>query len=102
MKNALQIITAAIAEKPADFETMVRGRMAQDAETAEGKSVSVVRACMASYGACGRILHAMANDNVDALAYDMAAGIIALNIACKLQEIAPSQRTSAALAAWGN
>lgn len=62
---------------------------------------AIRRSVQASFNATHRAIDAIKLGEIDKLADDMGAGIIALNEACRLLCVPPHERTSIALDTWG-
>lgn len=101
--DALAIIKRSVVLHPSLFADALLQRRVGDITYAGALPSShgtTYRSVMASANAAERAYAAVKAENVDAFASDIAAGIIALNIACKLQCLPPHVRTSAALRTW--
>jgi tRNA threonylcarbamoyladenosine modification (KEOPS) complex Pcc1 subunit len=100
--TAIDIITRSIVMHPSLFREALHARYEQDVAHMEGKEGTVLKAVRASASAALRGITAIDHGDAEGLAGDMGAGIIALNVACKLQCIPPHVRTGAALRTWGD
>lgn len=99
--NAIEIIQKSVDMHPTLFIESLQTRAWEDSKyAATRESAAIKRPVMASFNATMRAIDHVKNDNVSAFRDDMGAGIIALNIACKLQCIPPHVRTSVAVDLW--
>lgn len=98
--SALDIIQRSVTCHPSLFREAIEARIAQDRAYAADKTGKVLVAVNASRHAAECGLAAVDADDVDSLRHDMGAGIILLNIACRLQCVPPHVRTSAAVRTW--
>lgn len=101
--TAIEIIRRSILMHPSLFAEALNDRLRQDQEYKIGKIGRARKAVEATANATSRaisLVEAEDAEDAEAFAVDMAAGIIALNIACKLQCIPPHVRTNAALRTW--
>lgn len=100
--TAIDIIKRSIDMHPSLFTEALKARQEEDALYAAGRvhEKTIYSAVRASVKAATNALSYVDNENADAFEKDMAAGIIALNIACKLQCIPAHVRTAAALRTW--
>ena len=100
--TAVDILARSAACHPSAFREALETRAKQDNSWASMRPNGLARAAMiSSAAATQRAIAALDAGNIAALAADMGAGIIALNIACKLQCLPPHLRTAAAVATWG-
>lgn len=100
--TAIEIIARSIAMHPSLFADAIKTRYYEDREYAARRKdeVATHRSVMASAEAAAKALCMAADEDAEAFAGNMAAGIIALNIACKLQCLPAHVRTAAALRTW--
>jgi len=99
--TAIDIISRSMAMHPTLLLESLQDRMWQDSKYANTReSVAIKRAVMASFEATNRACDIVKSESVEAFESDMSAGIIALNIACKLQCLPGHIRTQAALMTW--
>lgn len=99
--TAIDIIGRSIVCHPSLFREALAAAQSEDTRYgATREDVAVKRAVSARAAACGRAVAAVDNEDAGALSDDVGAGIVALNIACKLQCIPPHVRTAAALRTW--
>lgn len=100
--TAVDILARSAACHPSAFREALETRAKTDTAYANAHENGAGKAAiLASAAATQRAIAALDAGNIAALAADMGAGIIALNIACKLQCLPPHLRTAAAVAAWG-
>lgn len=98
--TALDIIERSIVCHPSLFLEAVESRVNEDARYGSDKTGAVKRSVDASMKAAMRAAQWISAEDETRFAHDMAAGIIALNIACKLQCLPPHIRTGAAVRTW--
>jgi hypothetical protein len=101
--NALEILERSLVCHPTLFREALEREAASDLVYAEGKDRATYRAVMARHNASRGAANAVDNPET-AISYfreNTGAGIVALNIACKLQCIPRHVRTSAAVRTWG-
>lgn len=103
--TAIQIIARSMTCHPTTFADMIRNRMKEDYAYSASREGMAKQAAKAS-GDAARIALGIveSGDTADLFAGPafMGPGIIALNIACKLQCLPPHIRTAAAVATWGD
>lgn len=78
----------------------LHARAAQDLEAAKLAKGRTLSAIVASANACNRAIEYLAAKQFGEFKNDMSAGIITLNIACKMLGLSAAQRTSIAVATW--
>lgn len=99
--TALDILARSFTCHPSMFREALESRAKTDMLYANSHPDGTSKAAiLASAAATQRAIGYLAEDKLAAFADDMGAGIIALNIACKLQCLPPHVRTSAAIATW--
>ena len=100
--TAIDIIKRSVTCHPSMFADMLRARMNEDKAYAASRphESAIKRAIDASAKATELAIGFVTNDMAEHFASHMGAGIIALNIACKLQALPPHIRTQAALRTW--
>lgn len=100
--TALDIIARSIACHPSLFADALKARYYQDREYAATRQdeTATHRAVMASAKAAALAIEYVDRSDAEAFKDDMSAGIIALNIACKLQCLPAHVRTASALRTW--
>jgi hypothetical protein len=99
--NAIDIIGRSMAMHPTLFLECLQSRAGEDACYAASRDNPRIReSVMASHHATSRAIAVVDCGAADDFAADMGAGIIALNVACKLQCLPPHIRTSAAIETW--
>ena len=101
--NAIQIIARSITCHPTTFAEFLQSRIDQDVAYAASRDDKATRQAVdASMKAASRAIYHVLHGTAQDFAGDMGAGIIALNIACKLQCLPHHIRTSAAVTTWGD
>lgn len=101
MKTAIEIIAQSIAMHPTLYLESLQARAWEDSRYAASReNPAIKKSVMASFNAAMRACDLVRNENAQGFSDDMGAGIIALNIACKLQCLPHHVRTSAAVETW--
>ena len=101
--TALDIIARSIAMHPTTFLEALQSRAYDDSRYAATRdNPAIKRAVLTSFEATMRACDLVRLEQSDSFGADMSAGIIALNVACKLQCLPPHIRTQAAIAQWGD
>ncbi len=101
--TAIDIIKRSVALHPTFFTDHLAMRLQNDTAYAAGHyNQAIRRSVEASAKAYRRAIDAIEADDVKRLSDDMGAGVVALNVACKLQCLPPHVRTAAALRTWPN
>lgn len=99
--TAIDIIKRSALMHPSFFADHLALCLSNDLGYAAGHTNEAVRrSVQASARAYQRAIDALQADDVDRLTTDMGAGVVALNVACKLQCLPPHVRTAAALRTW--
>lgn len=99
--TAIQIIQRSMTCHPTTFSESLQSRIDQDCAYAMTRDDKATRQAVdASMKAASRAIYAVLHGKAEDFASDMGAGIIALNIACKLQCLPAYVRTSAAVKTW--
>ena len=99
--NAIDIIARSIALHPSLFLESLQTRAYEDSRyAATRESETIKKSVLASFEAAMRACDYVRADESLPFKTDMSAGIIALNIACKLQCLPAHVRTQAAAATW--
>lgn len=99
--TALDIIARSVAMHPSLFVEALQARQTEDMRYAAGReNEAIARSVKASAYAAGRAMAYIEAEQLPSFEGDMGAGVIALNIACKLQCLPPHTRTAAALRTW--
>ena len=99
--NAIDIIARSIAMHPSLFVEALQTRAYEDARYAVTReSETIKKSVSASFAAAMRACDYVKAEESMPFKSDMSAGIIALNIACKLQCLPAHIRTQAAIATW--
>lgn len=102
MQSALDIISRSLILHPSMLIESLQTRAWEDARySASRENPAVKKSVLASFDATMRAIDYLNAETVDRFRDDMAAGIIALNTACKLQCLPPHIRTESAVALWG-
>jgi hypothetical protein len=101
MENAIDIIEESNRMHPSLLTESLEKRAWDDANyAATRESAAIKKSVLASFEATHRAIDAINADNVESLKHDMGAGIIALNVACRLLCLPPHVRTQAAIQTW--
>lgn len=101
MKNAIEIIERSIIMHPSLFIEALESRAWEDSRYAATRdNPAIKKSVLASFEATHRAIDAIKLENIDCLKSDMSAGIIALNVACKLQCLPAHIRTQSAIETW--
>ena len=101
MTNAIEIIERSITMHPSLLIEALESRAYEDSRYAATRENSAIKkSVLASFEATHRAIDAIKLENVDCLKNDMSAGIIALNVACKLQCLPAHVRTQSAIETW--
>jgi hypothetical protein len=101
--TAIDIIGRSILMHPSLFREALANSRADDnryAAIVHETDKRTWNAVKGRAGATGRAIEYVEDENAESFAADLSAGIIALNIACKLQCLPPHIRTAAALRTW--
>jgi len=101
--NAIDVIKRSILMHPSLFREALVSANREDNRYAAIVHETDKRTWNAVKGraiASSRAAEYVADEDAEAFGGDMAAGIIALNIACKLQCLPPHIRTAAAVRTW--
>ena len=99
--NAIDIIARSIALHPTLFLESLQARAWEDSRyAATRESAAIKKSVLASFEAAMRACDYVRADESMPFKSDINAGIIALNIACKLQCLPVNVRTQAAIATW--
>lgn len=99
--SAIDIIARSIAMHPSLFLETLQTRAYEDSRyAATRESETIKKSVLASFEAAMRACDYVKSDESAPFKSDMSAGIIALNIACKLQCLPAHVRTQAAIATW--
>ena len=99
--NAIDIIARSIAMHPSLFLEALQTRAWEDSRyAATRESETIKKSVLASFEATMRSCDYVKSDESAPFKSDMSAGIIALNIACKLQCLPAHVRTQAAISTW--
>ena len=102
MTSATDILTRSIEMHPSLFLESLQSRAYDDARyAATRESETIKKSVLASFEAAMRACDYVKLSEPEKFVTDMSAGIIALNIACKLQCLPSHVRTQAAIDAWG-
>ena len=83
--TAIDVIQRSMSCHPSLLAEALESEAASDRAYAEGKSGLVKRAVLHRAEACDRAAAVIGNDDASALLKDMAAGIVAFSLACRLQ-----------------
>jgi hypothetical protein len=104
MNNAIEIIRDCIALHKAALIESLGERLNQDAAVivASDWRPMTQTAARGSHKATMRAIGIVQVEQPDLFAKEIGPGVITLNIACKLLDIAPHVRTSAAVNTWGD
>lgn len=101
--TAIDILARSASCHPSLFREALANRAATDMLYANAHPDGSARAAiLASAAATQRAIAALDEDAFERFADDVGAGIIALNIACKLQCLPAHVRTAAAVSTWGD
>lgn len=101
MTNAIEIIERSIAIHPSLLIEALESRAWEDSLYAATRdNPAIKKSVLASFEATHRAIDAIKLESVDCLKSDMSAGIIALNVACKLQCLPAHVRTQSAIETW--
>lgn len=101
MLNAIEIIERSIAMHPSLFIEALETRAWEDSRYAASReNLAIKKSVLTSFEATHRAIDAIKLESVNCLKSDMSAGIIALNVACKLQCLPAHVRTQAAIETW--
>jgi hypothetical protein len=99
--NAIDIIARSIAMHPSLFLESLQTRAYEDSRyAATRESETIKKSVLASFEAAMRACDYVRADESLPFKSDMSAGIIALNVACKLQCLPAHVKTQAAIATW--
>lgn len=98
--KAIEIIQRSIVMHPSLFIEGLENRRNADLNYLADKTGAIRRPIQASADATARAITYVKEDSADRFAADMAAGIIALNVACRFQCLPAHVRTAAAVAQW--
>lgn len=100
--TAIDVIKRSIVCHPSLFAEALRARQIEDMRYlgSRADNPAIKQSVQASANAAGRAAEYVDTENADAFVNDMAAGIIALNVACRLQCLPSHIRTSAAVRTW--
>lgn len=100
-RTAIQIISDSLAMHPSLFIESLQTRAYEDsAYAATRDNAKIKQSVMASFEATMRAIDYLEHNQVDRFRDDMGAGIIALNVACRLQCLPPHTRTQSAVNQW--
>ena len=101
--TAIQIIARSMTCHPSTLIEAIAQRAREDwAYAGVAVGDSVIKAVTASHEAAIRGRAIVESGKAEDFAADMGAGIIVLNIACKLQCLPQHIRTAAAVRTWGD
>ena len=99
--TAVDIIARSIAMHPTTFLEALQSRAFEDSRYAASRdNADVKRAVLASFDAAMRACDMVRNEDSAGFAGDRCAGVIALNLAGKLQGLSLLVRTRAAMGQW--
>lgn len=98
--TALDIIQRSMTCHPSLFREALERVRADDLAYGADKTGQIALAVKAHANAAKRALSMTESEDASVLLHDMGAGIIALNIACKLQCLPAHVRTASALRTW--
>lgn len=99
--TAIDLIKRSVLMHPTLFMDHLAMCLSNDLAYADKQPNSAIkRSVMASAKAYKAAIDAIEADEVESLTGTMGAGIVALNVACKLQCIPPHVRAAAALRTW--
>lgn len=98
--NATQIIQRSINATPNEFRAalIAQAEMHDDYASSEGISERARQGAIASRRACNRAAWGITQGDAATIVADCGTMVVALNVACKLQELAAHVRTAAAVA----
>ena len=101
--NAIDIIERSIAMHPSLFLEALQTRAYEDSRyAATREDPAIKKSVLASFEAALRACDYVRNEEPMSFRSDMGAGIIALNVACKLQCLPSHVRTRAAVETYGD
>jgi len=99
--NAINIIDRSLAMHPSLLIEALQTRAYEDSKYAATKdNPRIKQSVVASYEATMRAIDYLDHNQIERFEEDMGAGIIALNVACRLQCLPPHVRTQAAIETW--
>lgn len=102
MKNPVDIIARSIALHPSLFIESLQSRAYEDARYAATRENPVIKkSVLASFEATMRAIDYINSETPERFRDDTGAGIIALNVACRLQCLPAHVRTESAVSFWG-
>lgn len=99
--NAINIISRSVSLHPSLLIESLQTRAYEDSKYAATRdNPRIKQSVLASYEATMRAIDYLDYDQLDRFKDDMGAGIIALNVACRLQCLPPHVCTQAAIETW--